>query len=151
MPGIPFEASYAEEILREQYSDEADNIKMFSFFTILSILVSCMGLYGLTAFMVEQKKKEIGIRKVYGSSVIQIVWLLASNFLTLVFIAGMIASAVAWYFMDKALDNFAYRINLGWYYFAGAILVALIIAMITIAYHSIRIAISNPVDTLRYE
>jgi putative ABC transport system permease protein len=110
-----------------------------------------MGLYGLTAFMVEQKKREIGIRKVYGSNVIQIVWLLASNFLKLVFIAGIIASAIAWYFMDNALDNFAYRINLGWYYFAGAIMAALIIAMLTIAYHSIRVAISNPINALRYE
>jgi putative ABC transport system permease protein len=151
IPGIPFEASYAEEIIRDQYADEADNVKMFSFFTILSILVSCMGLYGLTAFMVEQKKREIGIRKVYGSNVIQIVWLLASNFLKLVFIAGIIASAIAWYFMDNALDNFAYRINLGWYYFAGAIMAALIIAMLTIAYHSIRVAISNPINALRYE
>jgi len=151
IPGIPFEADYAEEIIREQYSDEADNVKMFSFFTILSILVSCLGLYGLTAFMIEQKKKEIGIRKVYGSKVVQIVWLLANSFLKLVFIAGLIASLIAWYFMDKALDNFAYRIDLSWYYFVGSILAAMIIAMLTIVYHSVKVALSNPVEVLRYE
>lgn len=151
IPGIPFEADYAEEIMREQYSDEADNVKMFSFFTILSILVSCLGLYGLTAFMIEQKKKEIGIRKVYGSNVMQIVWLLANSFIKLVFIAGLIASAIAWYFMDNALDNFAYRISLGWYYFAGGILAAIIIALLTIAYHSVKVALSNPVEVLRHE
>lgn len=151
IPGIPFQAEYAEEIIRDQYSDEADNVMMFTFFTILSILVSCMGLYGLTAFMIEQKKKEIGIRKVYGSKVSQIVWLMANNFMKLILIAGLIASVIAWYFMDKALENFAYRIDLGWYYFAGGILAALIIAMITIAYHSIKVALSNPVDVIRYE
>ena len=150
-PGIPFSAQYAEQIISDQYSDEADNIKMFSFFTILSILVSCMGLYGLTAFLVEQKKKEIGIRKVYGSNVIQIVWFIATNFLKLMLIAGVIASVIAWYFMDKALDNFAYRISLSWYYFIGGILVAMIIALLTILYHSIKAGLSNPVDTLRYE
>jgi len=150
-PGIPFDAQYAEDIIRDQYSSEADNVKMFSFFTILSILVSCLGLYGLTAFLIEQKMKEIGIRKVYGSSVIQIVWLIATNFLKLILIAGLIATVIAWYFMDKALDNFAYHINLGWYYFAGGILVAMIIALLTITYHSIKVALSNPVDVLRYE
>ena len=150
-PGIPFQAQYAEEIRKEQYSDEADNINMFSFFTILSILISCLGLYGLTAFMIEQKKKEIGIRKVYGSKVAQIVWLLVNNFIKLIFIAGIIASAIAWYFMDQALNNFAYRIYLSWYYFAGAIIVAVIIALLTISYHSIKVALANPVDVIRYE
>jgi len=151
IPGIPFDAQYAEDIIKDQYSSEADNVKMFSFFTILSILVSCLGLYGLTAFLIEQKMKEIGIRKVYGSSVMQIVWLIAINFLKLVMVAGLIATVIAWYFMDKALDNFAYHIDLGWYYFAGGIFVAMIIALLTIAYHSVKVALSNPVDVLRYE
>jgi putative ABC transport system permease protein len=151
IPGIPFDAQYAEDIINDQYSSEADNVKMFSFFTILSILVSCLGLYGLTAFLIEQKMKEIGIRKVYGSSVMQIVWLIAINFLKLVMVAGLIAIFIAWYFMDKALDNFAYHIDLGWYYFAGGILVAMIIAILTIAYHSIKVALSNPIEVLRYE
>jgi putative ABC transport system permease protein len=151
IPGVPFEAEYAEQIIRDQYADEADNVNMFSFFTILSILVSCLGLYGLTAFMVEQKKREIGIRKVYGSNVAQIVWLLSSSFIKLVFIAGLIASVIAWYFMDQALDNFAYRISLGWYFFVGAVLAAMIIALLTVAYHAIKVAISNPVEVLRHE
>jgi len=150
-PGIPFYAQYAQEIIRQQYADEADNVNMFSFFTIISILVSCLGLYGLTAFMIEQKKREIGIRKVYGSNVAQVVWLLVNSFMKLVFIAGIIASAIAWYFMDKALDNFAYRITLGWYYFAGGILAAMLIALLTISYHSIKVAMSNPADVLHYE
>jgi putative ABC transport system permease protein len=151
IPGIPFNAKYAEDIMRNQYSDEADNVKMFSFFTILSIVVSCLGLYGLTAFTVEQKKKEIGIRKVYGSNVPQLLKLIVKDFVILIIIAGFIASAFAWYFMDKALETFAYRINLSWYFFVGAILVALIVALITILYHSIKAAQANPVDTLRYE
>ncbi|MFC2106804.1 FtsX-like permease family protein [Bacteroidota bacterium] len=150
-PGIPFSAQYADQIIKDQYSDDADNVKMFSFFTILSILVSCLGLYGLTAFMIEQKKREIGIRKVYGSNVAQILKLIINDFIKLILIAGVIASAISWYFMDSALNNFAYRISLSWYYFVGGILVAIIIAILTILYHSIKAALSNPVDSLRYE
>ncbi len=150
-PGVPYNSQFAEDMLRDLYSDEADAVNMFSFFTILSILVSCLGLYGLTAFLIEQRKKEIGIRKVYGSSVGNIVKLVVFDFLKLVLMAGIIASVIAWYFMEKAMDNFAYHINLSWYYFAGGIVAALLIAFFTILYHTIKTSLLNPVDTLRYE
>jgi len=150
-PGIPFEAKFAEQILKDQYSNEADNVSMFSFFTLLSILISCLGLFGLTSLIIEQRRKEIGIRKVYGSTVEGIVKQVVSDFLKLVLTAGLIASVIAWYFMDKALDSYAYHIPLSWYYFAGGTLVAVIIAFLTILYHSVKAALANPVDTLRYE
>ena len=101
--------------------------------------------------MIEQRRREIGIRKVFGGSVSQIVNLLLKKFLRLVVIAGVIASPIAWYFMDRALNSFAYRISISWIYFAVAIVVALFIASITIIYHAVRAANSDPVESLRYE
>jgi len=149
--GAPFEYSYATEILKENYEDEANSMNLFFYFAILSIIISALGLYGLTSFLIEQRKKEIGIRKTFGASVSQITLKLISGFVVLVVIAGVIASAVSWYFMDKALDNFVYRISIEWYYFVIAILVAVFIALVTIIYHATRSALANPVDALRYE
>lgn len=150
-PGVPFEMVFANEQLREYYEDEENTMKLFTFFTLLSIIISCLGLYGLISYIVEQRTKEIGIRKVLGSKTSQIVSLLTKNFIKLVLIAGIIASPIAWYFMDKALQNFAYRINISWYYFVIAIVVALIIAILTILYHALKTANKNPVDALKYE
>ena len=150
-PGVPFEMVFANEQLKEYYEDEENTMKLFTFFTLLSIIISCLGLYGLISYIVEQRTKEIGIRKVMGSKTSQIVSLLTKNFIKLVLIAGIIASPIAWYFMDKALQNFAYRINISWYYFVIAIVVALIIAILTILYHALKTANKNPVDALKYE
>jgi len=110
-----------------------------------------MGLYGLTSLMIERKNREIGIRKVFGGTVSQIVILLVNYFLKLILIAGLIAMPLGWYFMTKALDTFAYHIAITWIYFAVSIIVALIVALITIIFHAIRAANADPIKTLRYE
>ena len=150
-PGIPFSYQMAEDRIREEYSTEESTFKIFTLFTILSLVISCLGLYGLTALIVERKNKEIGIRKVFGGSILQITKLLIRNFIKLILIAGMFATPIAWYFMSEALDNFAYHITISWLYFVGSILIALFVAVITIIYHALNAATKNPVDVLRYE
>jgi putative ABC transport system permease protein len=150
-PGIPFNYQMAKDRLQKEYKNEESTFKIFTFFTLLSLVISCLGLYGLTALIVERKSREIGIRKVFGGSVMQIVKLILSNFIMLIIIAGTIATPIAWYLMNQALDSFAYHISITWIYFAEAILMALLVAAITILYHALKAAMSNPVDTLRYE
>jgi ABC-type antimicrobial peptide transport system permease subunit len=110
-----------------------------------------MGLYGLSAFMAEQRTKEIGVRKVLGASVFNVVYLLSTGFTRLILIAIAIAIPIAWFATDKWLSSFAYRINVGWAIFAMASLGALAIAWITVGYESIKAAIVNPVRSLRNE
>lgn len=150
-PGLPFNYQVATERIKDEYKGEENTFKIFSMFTLLSLIISCLGLYGLTALIVERKNREIGIRKVFGGSVPQIVKLLVSNFILLVIIAGVIATPIAWYLMDLALENFAYHISITWIYAVEAILLAAIIASATIIYHAVRAAVANPVETLRYE
>jgi putative ABC transport system permease protein len=150
-PGIPFNYQMAKERVQKEYKNEESTFRIFSFFTLLSLVISCLGLYGLTALIVERRNREIGIRKVFGGSVTQIVKLILNNFIVLILVAGIIATPIAWYIMDKALESFAYHITITWVYFAEAILIALAIAIITIIFHAIKAATANPVDTLRYE
>ena len=150
-PGIPFNYQMAQERVQQEYKNEESTFKIFSFFTLLSLVISCLGLYGLTALIVERMNKEIGIRKVFGGSVLQIVKLLINNFIKLILIAGIIATPIAWYIMDKALESFAYHIVISWKYFIVSILIALIVAIVTVIYHALRAATSNPIDIIRYE
>lgn len=150
-PGIPFDYYMAEDRISDQYSNEESTFKVFTFFTILSLVISCLGLYGLTALMVERMNREIGIRRVFGGSVSQIIRLLISNFVKLILIAGVIATPIAWYLMNKSLEGFAYHINVSWKYFVISIIVALLIAVVTIIYHAFKAATNDPVNTLRYE
>jgi len=150
-PGVPFSYKMAEDIIHKNYQDEKNTLQLFSFFTILSLVVSCLGLYGLTALMIERKTKEIGIRKVFGGSVSQIVTYLLKSFVVLILIAGIIATPIAWYIMSEALTNFAYSISISWFYFLESISVALVVALLTITFHAVKAANSNPVDSLRYE
>jgi putative ABC transport system permease protein len=110
-----------------------------------------MGLFVLAAFTIEQRSKEIGIRKVLGASIISINGLLSKDFLKLVLLSIAVASPVAWWFMHNWLQGFAYRINIQWWMFAGAGLLAVVVAVVTVSYHAIRAAIANPVDSLRSE
>ena len=118
---------------------------------MISIFICCIGLWGLIAFVVIRKTKEIGVRKVLGSSVAGIVYLLSKDFLRLVAIALLIASPVAWYFMNKWLEDFAYRISMGGWIFVAAGAMALLIALITVSYQAIKAAVANPVKSLRTE
>jgi len=120
-------------------------------FTIMAIIVGCMGLFGLAAFSAEQRTKEIGIRKVLGANVLDIVGLLSINFVVLVIIASLIAFPIAWWAMNNWLKDFPYRIEIGWWMFAVAIAAALAIALLTVSFQSIKAAIANPVKSLRTE
>ncbi len=150
-PSLPFSHQFATERLRREYKSEESTFKIFSFFTLLSLVISCLGLYGLTALIVERKNREIGIRKVFGGSAYQIIRLLTSNFVKLILIAGVVATPLAWYLMNLALESFAYHISITWVYFLEAIVIAVVVALLTIIYHALRAASANPVETLRYE
>ncbi len=119
--------------------------------TILAILIACTGLFGLIAYASEKRRKEIGIRKVMGASVAQITMLLSKDFLSLVLIAFIIASPIAWFAMHRWLQGFAYKITIEWWVFALAGMLAILIALITISFQAIKAAIANPVKSLRTE
>ena len=137
--------------VQKQYETEITLSQIINSFTLVAILISCLGLFGLAAFSAEQRKKEIGIRKVLGSSVSGLVGLLSKDFLILVGISFVIATPIAWYSMNKWLQAFAYRIPLTWWMFALSGLLALIIALITVSSQAIRAAIANPIKSLRSE
>ncbi|HPE55135.1 MAG TPA: FtsX-like permease family protein, partial [Bacteroidales bacterium] len=150
-PGVPFEYQYASDYVHNMYRDESNTLKLFTYFTLLSILISCLGLYGLTALMTERRTKEIGVRKVFGGSAMQVMVLLVKGYLKLVIIASIVALPIGWYIMSQALDEFAYSIHMSWYYFIIPVLIVSIFAFLTTAYHAIRAANMNPVDAIRYE
>ena len=151
VPDIPLEYAFVDESIEEQYGNENKMQGIFYGFAALSLLIACLGLFGLSIFVVERKVKEIGIRKVLGASVSGIIGLLSSDFLKLVLIAAIIASPLAWYFMHEWLQDFSYRINIGWWVFVIAGITALFIALITISFRAIRAALANPVKSLRTE
>ncbi|MEP7107183.1 MAG: ABC transporter permease [Ferruginibacter sp.] len=148
---IPLEYSFVDENIAKQYGDEKKMQGIFYGFAGLSLLIACLGLFGLSIFVVERRVKEIGIRKVLGASITGIVELLSRDFLKLVLVAAIIASPLAWYFMHEWLQDFAYRVSIGWWVFAVAGLIALLIALITVSFRSVKAAIANPVKSLRTE
>jgi len=150
-PNEPFEYSFLDEDFQKNY--EADNrlAAIVRNFTLIAILISCLGLFGLATFSAEQRTKEIGVRKVLGASVGNIVGLLSKDFIKLVFIAILIASPLAWLAMHKWLQDFAYRTNIAWTVFVITAVVAVSIALLTISFQAIRAAIANPVKSLRTE
>ncbi|MFL5739267.1 MAG: FtsX-like permease family protein [Flavisolibacter sp.] len=150
-PNEPFEYSFLDEDFAKNYEAENRLSAMVRFFTIIAILISCLGLFGLATFSAEQRTKEIGIRKVLGASVSSIVSLLSKDFLKLVGIAILLASPIGWYVMNKWLQDFAYRIPIGWEMFGVAAFLALLIAFLTIGFQAVRTANSNPVKSLRTE
>ena len=151
VPDLPFRYSFLDEDLDRFYQSEARWRNIFGCAGGISIFLACLGLFGLAALSAINRLKEIGIRKIMGASVRQIVELLASGFIRLVLVASLIASPIAWYFMNKWLQDFAYRIEIGWWIFAGTALVAVGIAVITISTQAIRAALINPVKNLRTE
>lgn len=150
-PGQPFNFSFMEENYNNVYQSEQRLGNIFTIFSILSILIACLGLFGLAAFNAERRTKEVGIRKVLGASVGQITYKLSIDFLKLVVIAIIISLPFAWYAMDKWLQDFSYRIEMGWGVFALAILLAISISIITLSFQSIKAAIVNPIKSLRTE
>ena len=124
---------------------------IFKYFSILAIFIACLGLYGLTAFMIERKIKDIGIHKVLGANITRIVYMLSKKYLLWIILSNLIAIPVAYYFMNKWLEDFAYRINLSWWIFVLAGGIALLIALTTVSFQAIKAAVANPVEALRYE
>lgn len=151
MPNRPFSYLFLDEIFDRQYRAEERFGKLFLNFSILAIFISCLGLLGLAAYSTAQRTKEIGIRKVMGASVSGIVNLLSKEFLKLVLISFVIASPIAWYFMYKWLQGFAYRAPVSWWIFALSGIAALLIALATISFQAIKAAVMNPVKSLRSE
>jgi ABC-type antimicrobial peptide transport system permease subunit len=121
------------------------------YFAALAVFVACLGLFGLASFMAEKRTKEIGIRKVLGASITQISRLLCKEFFILVIVANVIAWPAAYFIMNKWLQSYAYRAELGFFVFFGAMLLALLVAILSVSYQAIRAARANPADSLRYE
>jgi putative ABC transport system permease protein len=151
IPNRPFSYFFLDEFFDKQYRSEQRFGKLFLNFAILAIFISCLGLLGLASYSTIQRTKEIGIRKVMGASVPNIVALLSTDFVKLVLISFFIAAPLSWYFMHRWLQDFAYRINISWWIFAVSCLLAILIAVTTISFQAIRAAIANPVKSLRSE
>jgi putative ABC transport system permease protein len=147
----PFEYSFLDEDFNKTFSTEMRLSKMFSLFTGFAIFIACMGLFGLVAFAAETRTKEIGIRKVLGASVSNIVSLLSKDFVKLILISFVIAFPIAWWAMSKWLEAFAYRIDIEWNIFVIAGVFTLLIALLTVSYQAIKAAVANPVKSLRTE
>ncbi|MGZ8524145.1 MAG: ABC transporter permease, partial [Chitinophagaceae bacterium] len=147
----PFEFAFLDDEVQKQYETEITLSKIINSFTLIAILISCLGLFGLAAFSAEQRKKEIGIRKVVGASVSGIVGLLSKDFVKLVLIAFVIAIPIVWWAMDKWLQEYAYRISMSWWMPGLAGLIAIAITILTVSFQAIRAAVSNPVKSLRTE
>ncbi|GAA4410596.1 ABC transporter permease [Nibrella viscosa] len=150
-PGYPFEYWFLDEDFDRQYRAEQRLARIFSVFASLAILIACLGLFGLATFTAERRTKEIGIRKVLGASVPSLVSLLSVDFLKLVLVAILVASPIAWYAMNRWLEDFAYRIDMPWWIFVVAGLGAVLIAFITISFQSLKAAFLNPVTSLKNE
>ena len=135
----------------KNYESESRQANLINYFTLVAIIISCLGLFGLTTFTAEQRTKEIGIRKVLGASVYGLVALLSRDFLKLVIIAMIIAFPLSWYVMKQWLQNFAYQTSITWTVFALTSCLALLIAFVTISFQAIKAAVSNPVKSLRTE
>ena len=151
VPARPFEYSFLDEDYNKLYITEQKTAAVFSTFSTLAILLACMGLFGLAAFTTAQRTKEIGIRKVLGAEISSIMFLIAKDFIALTVIALIIASPIAWYFMHKWLQDFAYHVNIQWWVFAAAGGLSVLIAFITVSMQSLKTALANPVDSLRSE
>ncbi|MDX1939622.1 MAG: ABC transporter permease [Saprospiraceae bacterium] len=149
--GVPFAYSFLDETYDALFKTEVRTGQIFSVFAILAIFIACMGLLGLAAYAVERRTKEIGIRKVMGASGSQIVELLSKDFLKYVVIGAVLAFPIAWYAMNTWLQGFAYRINMQWWMFVVAGVLALVIALVTVSFQAIRAAFANPVRSLRTE
>ena len=150
-PENPFEYQFVDEAYAQKFGEEERVGKLAGAFTVLAILISCLGLFGLSSFVAEKRTKEIGIRKVLGASVVDLWRLLSKDFAMLVLIASAIAIPLAYYGAYTWLQNFEYQTELSLWVFAAAILGALSITLLTVSYQAIRVALANPIHALRTE
>jgi ABC-type antimicrobial peptide transport system permease subunit len=150
-PGLPIDFHYLDDDYDNLYRTEQRMGKIFSYFSFLAIIISCLGLIGLSSFMTERRTKEIGIRKINGAKSMEIFSLLSGEYIIWILISIIIACPIAWYAMNNWLQNFAYRINISWWVFGMAGTIALLIALLTVSFQSYKAASKNPVEALRYE
>ena len=150
-PGQPFEYKFADEEYARKFDVEERVGKLAGFFAVLAIFISCLGIFGMASFIAEQRVKEIGVRKVLGASVFNLWKLLSKDFVLLVFISLLIASPLAFYFMNGWLQNYDYRSNISWWIFAAAGIGALLLTIVTVSFRAIKASVANPVKSLRTE
>ena len=150
-PGEPFEYYFLDDKLQQAYLSDQRTARLISAFTVLALFISCIGLFGLAAFAAESRTKEIGVRKVLGASVGNIITLLSRDFVGLVLIALVIATPIAWYFMQKWLQDFHYHVDMPWWAFGLAGLLAIGLTLLTVSWQSVKAAVMNPVNSLRSE
>ncbi|MEJ7679076.1 MAG: FtsX-like permease family protein [Segetibacter sp.] len=150
-PGNLFDYYFLDEKFNEQYSNDQLFGKVFALFSGFAIFIACLGLLGLSLVATTQRIKEIGVRKVLGASVLNIVMLLSKDFIKLIIVAFVIASPIAWYIMHKWLQDFSYRIEISWWIFFVAGLLAVLIALTTVSFQAVKAAVANPVKSLRTE
>ncbi|GAA3947724.1 FtsX-like permease family protein [Chitinophaga oryziterrae] len=151
VPGYPFETSFVADDLAKQYVEAGRVAKLFGVFSMLSIFIACMGLFGLSILISRQRMKEIGIRKVLGASVFGITTLLSKDFMKLIGVAILLATPLAWFVLNRWLENFAYRITIEWWMLLMAGVVSIFIALLTISFQSVKAALMNPVRSLKTE
>lgn len=149
-PRHPMEHFFLDENFDKQYRAEEKMLLVFGYFSILTILIACLGLYALASFTAEQRTKEIGVRKVMGASAASLVYLLTRDFARLVLIAATVAFPLAWYAMHRWLENFAYRIPISWWIFGLAVLLGLVVAVLSVGYQALKVAYANPVRSLKH-
>jgi putative ABC transport system permease protein len=150
-PGSPFEYKFIDDQYNEKFSDEERIGNLATFFAILAVFISCLGLFGLASFVAEQRTKEIGVRKVLGASVFNLWQMLSKDFVALVVISCCIAIPIAWYFLHQWLQQYEYRTEISWWVFAAAGFGALFITLLTVSFQAVRAALANPVKSLRTE
>jgi putative ABC transport system permease protein len=150
-PTHPMESFFLDESFDKNYDKEDKMLKVFGYFSLLAILISCLGLFGLASYTTEQRTKEIGVRKVLGASAVSIATMITRDFVVLVLVAVGLSLPVAWMLLSRWLEDFAFRIDLSWIYFAAGSLAGLAVAILTVSLIALRAASRNPVLSLRYE
>ncbi|MCJ7680545.1 MAG: hypothetical protein MUP70_07460, partial [Candidatus Aminicenantes bacterium] len=150
-PLSPFNYRFMDDIFNEQYNDDRRTGTLFQYFAILAIFISCLGIFGLAAFMAEKRTKEIGIRKILGASIPKIIGLLSREFAVLVGVANLIAWPLAYFISQRLLQGYAYRTTVSLWIFAAATLTAFAVALFSVGYQALKSARADPADSLRYE
>jgi len=151
IPDYPFDYRFMDETFDRMYRAESRIGILLNYFTILAVLIACLGLFGLASFTAEQRTKEIGIRKVLGASASQVTYLLCREFFLLVVLANVLAWPLAYFGMKSWLENYAYRTRLGWMIFVAAMVLALVVALASVSFQALRAAVANPATALKYE
>ena len=150
-PDAVYEYRFLNDKIGGFYKQEIQLARLYRIFAAIAIFLSCLGLYGLASFMAVQRIKEVGIRKVLGATAANIVYLFSKEFILLIIIAFAFATPIAWYFMHRWLQDYAYRVDISWWLFAAGGIAAIIIALGTISFQAIKAAVANPVKSLRTE